>query len=169
MSKPRPELGLPPAVREMSWEKGKPATVRVLPKAEARAWQAKMAALKEAKMAALEKQWEDSKGTDRHAVWEALNFGQIKIMPPWLFAALKQLLKSPPQNPSLHWGRWLLVREGKQQGLSLKKAYKYANNQCKEGTPYAAYAGKPGAMKKSYDIVQKARRGGKKQVAPFRS
>jgi hypothetical protein len=166
MSKPRLcELGKPPAVREMSWEKGKPATVRVLPKAEARAWQAKMAALKEAKMAALEKQWEDSKGTDRHALWEALNFGQIKIMPPWLFAALKQLLKSPPQNPSLHWGRWLLVREGMAQGLSLRKAYDYASERLK-GTPYA---GEWRTMKESYGIVQKERRGGKKQAAPFRS
>jgi hypothetical protein len=157
-------MSKPAKVREMLWEQGKPVTVRDLTKTEASAWHAEMSAFKEAKMAALEKQWEDSKGTDLQALLEALNFGQIKL-PLWLYTALKQLLKRPPQEPSLHWGRWLLVREGKQQGLSLEEARKYASDRL-EGTPYA---GTPRAMRKSYDIVQKKRRGGKKQVAPFRS
>jgi hypothetical protein len=122
---------------------------------------------KEIKMAALKKQWEDSNGTDRHALWEALNFGLIQL-PPWLSTALKQLLKSPPQDPSGHGGRWLLIREGRAKGMSLAKAYEYAKEQAEAmGPPWAVNTLR--AMRESYNIVQRERRGGKKQMAPFRS
>ena len=160
----------PGKVRKLSWEKGKPVTVSDLTKAEALAWQAKMDAFKAAKMKALEQQWGVSNGTDTQALLDALNVGMI-AMPPWLYAALKQKLAEPfgpmRQQPSIHWGRWMLVREGRAKGLSLRKAYDYASAEaCLIGPPYA---GAWRAMKRSYDIVQKALRGGRKQIAPFRS
>jgi hypothetical protein len=137
--------------------------VRVLTEAEVQAWRADIAA----KMAALGQRWEASNGTDTHALLGALVFCQTTL-PKWVFTAFKQMLIEPmPQEPSAHWGRWLLVREGRVKGMSLRKAYDYASTSaCLIGPPYA---GKWRAMKDSYDIVQKERRGGKKQVAPFRS
>jgi hypothetical protein len=125
--------------------------VRALTDAEVRVWGAWHASERERERIERERIRAGQDDADKAATLEAA-----------AAMTLGQLLSILLPEPLLHNGRWALVREGKAK-MSLLKAYKYASKQA-EGTPYACSWG---TMKRSYDKVQKDRRGGKKQVAPF--
>jgi hypothetical protein len=82
-------------------------------------------------------------------------------LPDWLFSALRhRLLAKLPQEPGLHLGRWLMVREGKQPRLGKAKpswedAYAYAAERLAD----TRWSGLERTMKESYQIVQRERRG----------
>jgi hypothetical protein len=106
-------------------------------------------------------------------VWRAWRARERELTPTFDAAAMREaaLHMTPGELariflPSVHSGRWVLVREGRAKGLTWLAAYDYAIEQA-EGTPWVADTRR--TVKESYDIVQKERRGGKKQTAPFRS
>jgi hypothetical protein len=127
-------------------------------------WQADI----DAKLAALQKASVNASGSerDRHLL-SALNLcGPFRPLPDWLCTALRELLTARlPQQPDLHWGRWLMVCEGrrivrkvrgKERPISWKAAYKYASERL-ASTPFA---GAPSTIAKSYKLVQAIRRRG---------
>lgn len=119
--------------------------IRRLSNDEVRKWRDDVSA----KMAALERKWEKSGQTDLHALLGALVFCQAQL-PPWLFNGLHQMLKARlPQEPDMHWWRWLLVKEGRGKRLSWENAYEYAAEQAR-----GKYAGTARTMKRSYQIAQ---------------
>jgi hypothetical protein len=106
-----------------------------------------------AKMAVLKQEWETSEdATVRvHALLAGLIFCEAHL-PRWVFKGLfDSLIAKLPQEPALHCGRWLLVKEALDQGLSYRGAYVYAA----ERLAGSKYEGKPRTMKESYQICQR--------------
>jgi hypothetical protein len=82
----------------------------------------------------------------------------FRPLPDWLFRGLNAELKAKlPNKPDLHGGRWLVVREGKQRGLTWEQAYQYASDQA-AGTPGSART-----MEESYKIFEAKLRGRKRK------
>ena len=103
------------------------------------------------RMTALEQEWENSRQTDVHALLAALIFCELQL-PYWVFKGLFEFLSTKlPKEPGLHWGRWLLVKDARNRGLSWQKAYKDAAERATD----TKYAGKWRTMKESYEICQR--------------
>ena len=75
-----------------------------------------------ARMAQLERQWERSGHTDVHALRGALIFLETQL-PPWVFSGVMQQLKVQEMQPPYHEIRWLMVRQGYDEGLVSDDAY----------------------------------------------
>ena len=113
------------------------------------------------KLQAMRRAYEAASNADdrTHNLLGALTLcGSFRPLPHWLFEALHKLLAARlPQEPNMHWARWLLVREGKRrreghsQTPSWEDAYEYASERLAE-TPWS---GTPRTMKASYQIVQR--------------
>jgi hypothetical protein len=150
------------------------SAVRPLTDDEARALQAEF----DIQMKAFRQAYETSTGIERHrnllaalAVCGPLE--RVKDsdhrVPKWLYEALREqeaaLLRQV--EPGIHWIRWAMVREGKQQKRQVQvrgkwqekewtwpQARKYASEKLTD----TLWAGGPDAMKRSYDLVQGVRR-----------
>jgi hypothetical protein len=106
-----------------------------------------------ARLATLRKAWTKARGSERdyHLLAALTLCGPFQPLPDWLYRALRdQLSNRLPKEPNIHWARWLMVREGKERGISWKAAYKYASERL-AGTPFA---GSPSTIAKSYKLVQ---------------
>jgi hypothetical protein len=106
-----------------------------------------------ARMAALERQWEKSQRTDMHALYGVLIFCGAQL-PPWLFSGLCRLLEQqfPQLQSPYHEIRWMKVREAmNEMNLRADEAYEWASKKLAD-TP--ARAG-PDMMMKSYQKMER--------------
>jgi hypothetical protein len=120
--------------------------VRVLTAEERRAWVDDI----NARMAQLERQWERSGHTDVHALRGALIFLETQL-PPWVFSGVMQQLKVQEMQPPYHEIRWLMVRQGYDEGLDSDDAY---DNAVKKLADTPAHC-KRSMMMKSYQMVER--------------
>jgi hypothetical protein len=103
-----------------------------------------------ARMAQLERQWERSGHTDVHALRGALIFLETQL-PPWVFSGVMQQLKVQEMQPPYHEIRWLMVRQGYDEGLDSDDAY---DNAVKKLADTPAHC-KRSMMMKSYQMVER--------------
>jgi hypothetical protein len=103
-----------------------------------------------ARMAQLKQQWERSGQTDVHALRGALIFLEMQL-PPWVFSGVMQWLKVQEMQPPYHEIRWLMVRQGYDEGLDSDDA---SDNAVKKlaGTPAHC---KRSMMMKSYQKIER--------------
>jgi hypothetical protein len=107
-----------------------------------------------ARMAALERQWEKSERTDMHALYGALIFCGAQL-PPWLFSGLCRLLEQqiPQLESPYHEIRWMRVREAmSEMNLRADEAYEWASMKLAD-TP--AHGGRD-TMMKSYQKIERS-------------
>jgi hypothetical protein len=131
---------------------------RALTEAQIRAWRTDI----DAKLAALQRAYEkETNPVER----DRILMGAVVLcpMPDWLRKGLiERLAGGLPQQPDLHWGRWLLVREAHNKGLPwMGKNGAWNGGAYDDASKQAAgtrWAGKPRTMKNSHDIVQRSRR-----------
>jgi hypothetical protein len=109
-----------------------------------------------AKMAQLKQQWERSGHTDLHALRGALIFLETQL-PLWVFSGVMQRLEQQLQQmqqmqPPYHGIRWLMVRQGYDEGLDSDDAYDNAVKKL-ANTPARC---KRSMMMKSYQMVERS-------------
>jgi hypothetical protein len=107
-----------------------------------------------ARMAALQRQWEASGHTDLHALRGALVFCRT-MLPPWLAKGLLGVLDK--QFPQMRWPyheiRWLAAREGMlENNLCSQEAYEYAVARLADTPARCGW----GMMMKSYQKIERS-------------
>ena len=103
--------------------------------------------------------WEGSKSEDeriRHLLGALVLCDSFRPLPDWASVALCKLLAARlPREPGMHEGRWMLVKEGRRQGLTWEKAYEHASDRV---------GGSADVAKKSYQLVERDRRAGRRPL-----
>jgi hypothetical protein len=133
-----------------------------------RAWPDNEAVRKDraARMVGLQRAYETSSGAerDRHLLGALVLCGTLDPLPDWVYKALFDLLKDRlPQEPGLHWVRWMAILEAKRsvsivRGRKRKTTWKAAYAQASERLADTPAAGTARTMKESYALAQREAR-----------
>jgi hypothetical protein len=108
------------------------------------------------KLAAMQKAWAKSEGSERdRQLLGALNLcGPFRPLPDWLCTALQELLTERLAQPPINWVRWNLALALRDvSNLTWKETYQHASEKL-AGT---AAQGSPEAIRKSYEAMERSR------------